>query len=404
LVKGTLRLRAAAGMTAAVIATYAWLRETEEGVTQAMLKVFEDGGVSGWDAQHEEVDGLATVPRPEVLHGLQSLLRPDISKQYAVVVGENGTGKSTAVRQAIRSLPDPKGVIYFLTSDSVTSFSTELAQAVGYREAFSLMARFRRWLKGRTEEERAHSLKHEPFATWSSLRPKLKHVAVEYKKKHGHPAVLVIDAADIVCKHEREFFLQLQEFAKAGADSGSLRVVFVFSEGEALPVLQSKSAWSRALQPPYEVTDIPDDLAVQFLEDGGVGHTRASDAVRTITGGRFALLLGFAGAATSKSNEEILHELDVSTGEALLKAGIGATHRLFKQLSLSKYVDRDVAKRWVGHHKIDQLLSDNVLAARANGTYTFHARHVETFFADAPSKWPPVLLTTHTWQLCAFPL
>jgi hypothetical protein len=137
------------------------------------------------------------------------------------------------------------------------------------------------------------------------------------------------------------------------------------------------------LQPLYEVADISDDLAVQYLQDGGVERARASDAVRTITGGRFALLLGFAGASASKSNEAILHELDGKICTALLDVDLPATHALFSQLSVSSEVDQHVAQSLVGKDKVNQLLSSNVLAARANGTLAFHARHVETFFADA---------------------
>jgi hypothetical protein len=44
---------------------------------------------------------------------------------------------------------------------------------------------------------------------------------------------------DLVAKKDAVFFSDLQDFAKACADNGNLRVVFIFSDGNALPLLLS---------------------------------------------------------------------------------------------------------------------------------------------------------------------
>ncbi len=117
----------------------------------------------------------------------------------------------------------------------------------------------------------------------------MKKTARAYKAKHQRPLVLVIDAADRVAQYDPKFFFVLQDFAKDCADKGILRVVFVSPEGVALPVLESSSAWSRALSP-IEEGEISDEDAVKYLESEGVIHDDAVDAVKNITGGRFSLL------------------------------------------------------------------------------------------------------------------
>ncbi len=54
----------------------------------------------------------------------------------SLVVGGSGTGKSTAVRNAMRSLTVPKGAIYFSAPELVSFFSRDLARAVGYAPPF----------------------------------------------------------------------------------------------------------------------------------------------------------------------------------------------------------------------------------------------------------------------------
>ena len=142
---------------------------------------------------------------------------------------------------------------------------------------------------------------------------------MRFHAKHKRPAVLVIDAADdLVAKEDSHFFLQLQDFAKVWADMGTLRVVFVSSEGVVLQLTSASSAWSRAL-PPYEVQDIDDALAADYLVDRGMARPVAEETVRTVAGGRVALLLKVASAAAVKPLAAIRNELDVKTESTLKK-------------------------------------------------------------------------------------
>ena len=92
------------------------------GNENIVLRAFEEGrGLNSFQGK----DGLATVQRSELRKGLLELLHPASSEQYAVIVGGTGTGKSTAVRQALQSLKKPVGALYFMTPETIDTFSTE---------------------------------------------------------------------------------------------------------------------------------------------------------------------------------------------------------------------------------------------------------------------------------------
>ena len=347
--------------------------------TNAMLSTFEAGGVSDWDRSYSG-DLLASVERPQLEEELHKLLHPDISKNYAVVIGGTGIGKSTAVRQAVRSLPSPKGVVYFMTPKEMETFSTDLAAQVGYRgKELNLGDALKRWIEGTTKSDDGPPVRSEPLASWLPLKKKLVAAADEFFAKHHRPMVLVFDAFDRVCKEDPDFALKLQALAKDGADTGHLRVVFVFSKDTALPLLTSQSAWKRAL-PPLEVFDIPDFEAVNFLVGRDVEQARAEDAVRTITGGRFSDMLVFAGASATKSNDVIRQELDRRIKSAVVDAGMQPTHPVFARLLSSPTIPTAEVKRLLSQDQLKTLLVSNVLAVHADKTISFQTRHVSHFF------------------------
>jgi len=206
--------------------------------------------------------------------------------------------------------------------------------------------------------------------------------ADKFFAKHNRPMVLVIDAFDRVCKDQPRFATQLQEFAKDGADSGHLRVVFVFSKDEAMPLLSSRSAWERALRP-FEVSGIPDADAINFLLGHHVEQSRAQDAVRTITGGRFSLMLKFIDASAAMSNSVFREQLDIKTRADLDAANVQPTHPLFAKLFSSESLGTDQVAKCLSPDQRKQLLVDNILAIHADETYSFQTRHVSAFFTGA---------------------
>ena len=337
--------------------------------------MFEQGGASAWDADFAVDQALSRVPRHAVHSELLDLLSPHSEPEthcYAVVVGASGTGKSTAVRKAVRAVGSGsvKGAVYFLAPTGITSFSSALMRALDCHEPFSLLSL--RYLLSK------ESSLPQPVATWRMLAPKLQAAAALFQARHGRPAVLVLDAMDLVAEEAPPFLTELQAFAKECADRGTLRLVLVCSDGHALPLLQGNSALSRAL-PPLEIGDIGDAEAVAYLVALGVGVERAEALVREVAGGRFPLLQ--TCAISAKSVQAIVQQLHGKTAATLRKAGVSPTCPLFAQLLAHKVIPEAAALKLLGSHVTATLLGLGILAAHPDGTLTFHSRHVESFVA-----------------------
>ena len=60
-----------------------------------MRKVFEEGGLCGWEKHFRKDSRPNWIHRPHLLADITELLRPGVSAQYSVIVGAAGTGKST---------------------------------------------------------------------------------------------------------------------------------------------------------------------------------------------------------------------------------------------------------------------------------------------------------------------
>jgi transcriptional regulator with GAF, ATPase, and Fis domain len=95
---------------------------------KAIIQAFSEG--RGMDA-FQAPDADAKVKRPKLHASLKAVLRPSETKQYVVIVGENGTGKSTAVRQVLSKLEEPKGVVY-INCSQYNRFSLQLSRLIGY--------------------------------------------------------------------------------------------------------------------------------------------------------------------------------------------------------------------------------------------------------------------------------
>jgi hypothetical protein len=334
--------------------------ESEYRINREILSVFENGRVPGGKP--------VFVKRPELELDLQALMSPDEDDhKYRVIIGDEGTGKSTAIRDAIRLLVPPKAVVYCEVGGS-KSFVTDVAEAIGYRTSFSPLDRVRRVIKGEGYSA--------PPLTWNVLQKRIDEVS----RLSSKPLVIVLDSADRLFEEDPEFFLSLQRDAKAAADHGSPIYIFVLTRGRGLDALRSRSEWSRAA-PPFQVGDVSDEQAVELLlkQHGTMKRSDAEEAVRTITGGRFHLLNAYPA---SDSVEENLSMQFDGTRASLAIVGLEPTHPLFALLysSTSKVVSKHEAIRLLGQSHLDKLLETKILSIRANRSYTFNSRHVETFF------------------------
>ena len=253
-------------------------------------------------------------------------------------------------------LKEPKGVVYFLPPTLLSGFPSALADTLGCRRPVATS---------------------EPHATWQALEPCILKAAELYTTKHGVPPVLVLDGMDLVAKEDPAFFLKMQDFAKKSADMGTLNVMFVISNGHALPLLQSSSAITRA-GVIYEVGDISDEEATKWLiKEYAVNDTKAAALVHQIAGGCFPLLT--MCGISKKSVGAISEELDTKTEEDLQQAGVSPDALLFRSLLSLKRIKRNKALEMLPEAQVQELLSLNILFAHPDRTYSLHDRHVERF-------------------------
>ena len=372
------------GFAFVVIGGYLYLRETDDGITSEMVQVFEHGGVKGWNEAFSLEDKEADVKRENDKKDLLQILRPERSKKYGIVIGPHGVGKSTLTRQCIREIEEPKGVVYYLTPEIlIPNFNNQLQKTIGYREPFDPMVRFRRWLHGEKEFVEKSPLP-EPQASWSPLREKLLVVAQAFYNRHKKPAVLVIDGADLIVKKNSEFFGDLQNFAKLGADMGVLRVVFISSDGVALDFLKSKSAISRSL-PVLEITEVDDQTAIEYMCQKGMPRDKATLAVEEITGGSFTTMQEYLNQWAMKIPHEKIWEKRMKKLEGILeKTQIKPDHQIFHELvavdPISGVVDGKVAKELLGVEKCEKLVQENILSVHPRGGYRFNSRFIRSYF------------------------
>lgn len=300
--------------------------------------------------------------------------------------------QSTEVRKHVRSRIEAAkkagaggtaGIVYFTSPTDPVNLGALLATTLHFRAPTDLFGAVRRMVTLATKEQAVRVRAEEPWNTWGALQPLLQKAAELYSDKHGTSATLVIDDADIIAKKNAEFFLELQDFAKKAADGHSLRIVFVFSDGKTLPLLQRQSSITRAA-PVLEVGELTDAAAISFLAGRNVEAGRAHELVTTVTGGRFAPM--FSAIKYKHSVEKLREEEFIATATKLVVLGVSTTHSLFQAL-LSGAVPNDKALRLISSQDtLLKLLEANILMAHPNRTLTFGSRHVEAFFKEEARK------------------
>ena len=332
------------------------------------------------------------IDRKALVDNLLPILQPSKSNSYVVIVGEKGTGKTTAVRQALTALERPRGAVYIDCPETADDFSVYLAELIGFREQLDISGGVKRKIESTTKEEKNVDPKDEPLATFRKLLQPLIDAAATFKAKNGRPMVLVIDSTDLLAKQCPAFLGILQDFAKNCADDGHLRIVFISSDGSALPLMMARSSWSRA-DDPYEIGEISDDLAVEYLTSNGVREDEAKLAVANLTGGLFGALNKFVTSSLKgKTYEQLMEQRDEALRKALLILKVPFHHVLFQRLVNKHSVgSAEALDLRMEQALLDCLLKNNILAAHPNETYTFHDRHTATWFSREVKKaawWP----------------
>ena len=262
---------------------YVLTYETEEAITNDMVLQFSNG-LDGWVPSGDN----ATVARATLLGDLLPILQPEHSKQYFVVLGEKGVGKSTAVRQAIRHLEEPRGVIYVMApSASANAFLNRLTTATRYREPVGFFELIRRHATGSTSNVAVSG------SLWDVLETKLMEVGKAYLAKYNRPPVLVRLSTRPTSSTKRmpscclgfKGLPRPQLTPAACAWSLSFRRLppSRCSSPTRTPREVKCSWWARSRMTRRSTTSSPKaSTRILFLN--------ATDVVDKITGGRFALL------------------------------------------------------------------------------------------------------------------
>ena len=315
--------------------------------------------------------------RPQLEKELSVILQPSVSNNYFVIVGRNGTGKTTAVVQTLSISKGAKGAIYISCPPSARLFSFQLHKLIGCAAVES------------ADTDSNHDLKNEPLATFEKLMSPLAAAAAAFRSKHGRPAVLVIDAVDRIAKQCPEFLGVLQDFAKDCADAGNLRVVFVADDSATLPLLMKRGAWARAAEP-YKVQDLLDEQAVAYLLKRGVCKEEADSAVSGLTGGNFAHVDTFAEASlrgisywdlSTARNELLRLKIRTLCKRMPRYSPEGPYDEVFKiiayrgEISVA-YADECGMTQW----QLQELLKENILVLQPDQTYSFYDHHTAYWF------------------------
>jgi len=374
----------------------AWLSRRPVTVARTLCHAFASGYVP---AEAERKDTATVVARPVLDKQLQRLLRPLEVDNYALVVGAHGTGKSTAVRKAAREAPSEgtdgastscNGVVYFSIDDPQT-FSKDLCEVLGFKHGtVDMMEAGRRRLMVEEGKNAEPASTEEPQASWRPLAVALKSAAMEFRSKHGRPMTLIIDNIQDMLQAKPAFVTVLQKFAKAEADHGNLRVVFVSSDFTALTHMMARSEGSRCKSMEIGEADISEAEAVKYITAklrwaGEDKDKVAKYIVEHITGTRFSLLnsveADHSTMAAAQAWEVTLHDktvatlrsLNVRAGHSLFSCMLGAP---FQKLRNGELIE--VAG--ITDEQCEALVKVNVLAAHVDGTYTCGARHVVESF------------------------
>ena len=180
----------------------------------------------------------------------------------------------------------PQGVLYHEVREP-ESFVKSLARAVNMKiEGSNVIDLFLAYL--RDSFVVFHKLPESPRQGIKYVISTVENAAVRFQKKHGKMPVLFLDGIDLVVKYDEKLFGALVTQAKGLSNRGTLRVVFVSSDGSVIPLLQKYAAINR-MDTIKEVLDISSEDVLKYLAHFGITGSKANRIVNLV-GGRLAYL------------------------------------------------------------------------------------------------------------------
>ena len=268
------------------IAHYGLKARSRSRLEAPVLRTIEEG------SRPTCIPSVRTIDRPVLEQKLKRLIYPDPgtiedlsgSGMFGIVIGPSGTGKTALVRRMCNR--DPKGILYFEVFDPLC-FAQDLGTAVGMvQRPTSPIDLLLMFISGESYAQ-YHKIPRGDLGLQYVLAG-LEQQALKYKARHGRTPVLVVDGVDLLAKRNKTMFIDLIDRAKFLANSHSLRIVLVSSEGSVLPLVMETSSRSR-LADTVEVVDISKEEALKFISYSI--PDKLARRIEELCGGRFIHLL-----------------------------------------------------------------------------------------------------------------
>ena len=190
------------------------------------------------------------------------------------MVGPTGTGKTATITRACNKFP--QGVLYievFEPNVFDRDLAKEISMKIGPSNIVDLVLGY-----FSSDDFVYYHLPEEQDKAMDVTFKVLDETATKYKEKHGKIPTLFIDGADILAKYQDELFKHTVHLAKVLGNAEVLTTVFVSSEGSILPIVQKLSEVTRSVKL-FELTDIEDDKAVNYLVNRGLSKQLGKEIV-----------------------------------------------------------------------------------------------------------------------------
>ncbi|RUS15614.1 hypothetical protein BC937DRAFT_92233 [Endogone sp. FLAS-F59071] len=295
---------------------------------------------------------------------------------FHTIVGEEGIGKTVAVRQAASEIG--KGVVYVKIPEDLNSFGDEFAKALKWRfETTTVMAAIGRMILG------THSgIVLSPSEKINRALEAFDRGAKQYKATYGVTPVLILDNVSKLSREDPQLLKILQDYAKDRAAQSKHSVVFVSNKGIIPHMTMTHSSKTMNFE------DFDETEALQYLKKLDIEEKYAKQ-LYGLFGGRIGHLRMYGDDLKKGMKFEDIRKVAFSAIEGnfcqakMLKGGenykVGRC--IIKKLLKDKKISLSYCNRLLGNEAImDELLRANVISFDpADRTISFQSRLAEVY-------------------------